>query len=460
LNACSTAEFDHSFQLTFPTGGFSGLLVRPWGERKRTIFEIQQELFPKLAMIPGVRASAFLRPALPSAGTFPIELVIASTAPHEEVTRFAQELVGEAIKSNQFAFPPIMDVRIDQAKSELVIDRDKVASMGLTMQQVGADLAAMLGGNFVNRFNIDGRSYKVIAQVERASRLNAEQLANVPVAGPGGQVMPLSAIATLRPGVEPRTLNRFQQLNAVKISGLGSRSLENGLRVLEDAAKRILPPDYRVDYTGESRQLREEGGKFLPAMGLALTLIFLVLAAQFNSFRDPFVILAGSVPLAMFGAMIFTFLKFGGPPGVRFPLTEGWTTTLNIYSQVGLVTLVGLVAKNGILIVEFANAQQLLGLSKLEAVRAAATTRLRPILMTTVATVVGHFPLTLVTGAGAVARNSIGIVLVGGMTIGTLFTLFIVPAVYVLIAKDHRRGEPAREPVAATPDPEVANSAA
>jgi multidrug efflux pump len=207
--------------------------------------------------------------------------------------------------------------------------------------------------------------------------------------------------------------------------------------VLEDTAAKILPPGYRIDYTGESRQLRQEGGKFLPAMGLALLLIFLVLAAQFNSFRDPFVILAGSVPLAMFGALIFSFLKFAGPPGMRFAMTEGWTTTMNIYSQVGLVTLVGLVAKNGILIVEFANAQQELGVPKLEAVREAARTRLRPILMTTIATVVGHFPLTLVTGPGAAARNSIGIVLVGGMTIGTLFTLFVVPSVYVLIAKDH-----------------------
>jgi multidrug efflux pump len=265
--------------------------------------------------------------------------------------------------------------------------------------------------------------------------------------------MPLSAVATLKPGVEPRTLNRFQQLNAIKISGLAPRSLEGGLRVLEDAATKILPPGYRIDYTGESRQLRQEGGKFLPAMGLALVLIFLVLAAQFNSFRDPLVILAGSVPLAMFGALMFTFLKFAGPPGLRYPLTEGWTTTLNIYSQVGLVTLVGLVAKNGILIVEFANAQQEQGLGKLEAVLAAATTRLRPILMTTVATVVGHFPLTLVTGAGAVARNSIGIVLVGGMTIGTFFTLFIVPSLYVLIAQDHRHDREKADATAATPPP-------
>ncbi|HKQ68478.1 MAG TPA: efflux RND transporter permease subunit, partial [Polyangiaceae bacterium] len=434
----STPEFDHSFQITFPTAGFGGMLVKPWEERKRSIFPIQEEVQGKLSHIAGVRAPAFLPAALPSAGTFPVEFVIASTESHERLLEFAGKLVAEAVKSGQFAFPPFTDVKIDQAKSEIVIDRDKVGSMGISMQQVGADLSSMLGGNFVNRFNLDGRSYKVIPQIERAGRLTVEQLKDIYVSGPGGQLMPLSAIATMRSSVEPRTLNRFQQLNAVKISGLAPRGLDAGLKVLEDAAAKILPPGYRVDYTGESRQLRQESGKFLPAMGLALLLIFLVLAAQFNSFRDPFVILAGSVPLALFGAMIFTFLKFAGPPGMHFKLTEGWTTTLNIYSQVGLVTLVGLVSKNGILIVEFANAQQEKGLSKIDAVRAAATTRLRPILMTTVATVVGHFPLTLVTGAGAVARNSIGVVLVGGMSIGTLFTLFIIPSVYVLLAKDHR----------------------
>jgi multidrug efflux pump len=435
----ATPEFDHSFQITFPTNGFGGMLLKPWDERKRSVFPVQEELQGKLSAVSGVRAPAFLPGALPSAGTFPVEFVIASTASHEELLRFAKQIVDEATKSGQFAFPPITDVRIDQAKSDIVVDRDKVASMGLSMQTVGQDLSSMLGGNFVNRFDIDGRSYKVIAQVERAGRLTPDQLEKIYVTGPNGQVVPLSAIATIRGGVEPRTLNRFQQLNAVKISGVAPRSLDQGLRVLEDAAAKVLPQGYRIDYTGESRQLRQESGKFLPAMGLALVLIFLVLAAQFNSFRDPFVILTGSVPLAMFGAMIFTFLKFAGPPGMHFGLTEGWTTTLNIYSQVGLVTLVGLVSKNGILIVEFANQQQLAGLSKIEAVKAAASTRLRPILMTTVATVVGHFPLTLVRGAGAVARNSIGIVLVGGMSIGTLFTLFVVPSVYVLLAKDHSK---------------------
>jgi multidrug efflux pump len=442
----SEPEFDHSFQLTFPSNGFGGMLAKPWEDRKRSIFPIQEEIAQKLSTVAGVRAPAFLPSALPSAGFFPVEFVVASTASHDEVLRFAQELALEAMKSGQFAFPPITDVKIDEAQSEIVLDRDKIASMGLTMQQVGADLSAMLGGNFVNRFNIEGRSYKVIPQIERAGRLTSDQLKEIHITGPHGQLMPLSAVATIRERVAPRTLNRFQQLNAVKISGVAPRSLDAGLKVLEDAAARVLPAGYRVDYTGESRQLRQEVGKFLPAMALALTLIFLVLAAQFNSFRDPFVILGGSVPLAMFGAMIFTFLKFGGPPGLHFKMTEGWTTSLNIYSQVGLVTLVGLVSKNGILIVEFANVQQELGLSKLDAIRAAASTRLRPILMTTVATVVGHFPLTLVTGAGAVARNSIGVVLVGGMSIGTLFTLFVVPCLYVLIAKDHRGDARTAEP--------------
>ncbi len=445
----ATPEFDHAFQITFASGGFGGMLVKPWDERKRSIFPIQEELSQKLTSIAGIRAPAFLPSALPSAGFFPVEFVIASTASHEELVRFAELLQATAAKSGQFAFPPFMDVRIDQATSEVVLDRDKIASMGLSLQQVGADLGAALGGNFVNRFNIDGRAYKVIAQVERQGRLTAEQLRDIHVTGPAGQLIPLSAIATLKESVEPRTLNRFQQLNAVKLSGVAPRGVDGGLKVLEEAAAKTLPPGYRIDYTGESRQLRQEGGKFLPAMALALVLIFLVLAAQFNSFRDPFVILLGSVPLALFGAMIFTFLKFAGPPGMHFKLTEGWTTTLNIYSQVGLVTLVGLVSKNGILIVEFANAQQEQGLSKIQAVREAALTRLRPILMTTVATVVGHFPLTLVTGAGAVARNSIGIVLVGGMSIGTLFTLFVVPSLYVLIAKDHRGVHKAEGPPAA-----------
>ncbi len=447
----SIPEFDQSFQLTSTTQAFSGMLAKPWSERQRDIFQIQEELSRKLSAVAGVRAPAFLPSALPSAGLFPVEFVISSTATHEEILPFAQKLVDIAAQSGKFSFPPITDVKIDQAKASIFLDRDKIASMGVSLGVIGADLAAAMGGNFINRFNIEGRSYKVIAQLERAGRLTTDQLKDIHVTGAAGQLIPLGAIATIQRSTEPRTLNRFQQLNAIKISGVAPQSLEDGIATLERAAAEILPPGYVIDYTGESRQLREEGGKFLPAMGLALLLIFLVLAAQFNSFRDPFVILAGSVPLAMFGALIFSFLKFAGPPGMRFAATEGWTTTMNIYSQVGLVTLVGLVSKNGILIVEFANQEQERGTPKLEAVRAAARTRLRPILMTTIATVVGHFPLTLVTGPGAAARNSIGVTLVGGMSIGTLFTLFVVPSVYVLIAKDHtkdreRRGEPEPQP--------------
>jgi multidrug efflux pump len=293
----------------------------------------------------------------------------------------------------------------------------------------------MVGGNFVNRFDIAGRSYKVIPQIERIGRLNPAQLQEIYITGPDQRLIPLSTVATLQDTVVPRSLNRFQQLNAVKLSGVAVRPLDEALRFLEEEAAKILPQGYVVDYTGESRQLRTEGNKFLPAFGLAVVLIFLVLAAQFNSFRDPFVILAGSVPLAIFGALVFAFLKMPDP-NVAF-WTEGWTTTLNIYSQVGLVTLVGLVAKNGILIVEFANKLQEQGKAKLEAVRQSAMTRLRPILMTTAATIAGHFPLVLVTGAGAEARNSIGLILVGGMAIGTLFTLFVVPSIYMLVARDH-----------------------
>ena len=435
----SVPETNFVFQLTMPNSGFSGMVTKPWQERKRTIFEILPEVQQKVHGIPGVRVLAVTPPALPGGGQFPVEFVLASTAEPAQILEFAQKLQMVAMQSKMFAFPPLIDVKIDQPQTEIVIDRDKVADLGLNLQQVGADLATLVGGNFVNRFNIAGRSYKVIPQVVRTERLNPGQLSEVHVTGPNGQLMPLSTIATFKNSTEPRSLNRFQQLNAVVISGVALRPLDEALRFLEDEAAKILPQGYTLDYTGESRQLRKEGNTFLVAFSLAIVLIFLVLAAQFNSFRDPFVILAGSVPLAMFGALIFTFLKMPDP-SVPF-WTKGWTTTLNIYSQVGLVTLVGLVSKNGILIVEFANKLQVRGLSKQAAVLEASMTRLRPILMTTGATIAGHFPLTLVTGAGAAARNSIGLVLVGGMAIGSLFTLFVIPCIYMLVAKDHSKDQ-------------------
>ena len=439
----SMPETDFTFQLTQPTSGFSGMVTKPWAQRKRSVFEIMPEVQKKLQALPGIRIFPVLRPSLPGGGQFPVEFILASTAETPQILEFAQQIQKKAMQSGMFAFPPVIDVKIDQPQSEFVIDRDKVADLGLSLEQVGADLGAMVGGNFVNRFDIAGRSYKVIPQIARTDRLNPEQLREIYVTGPNGQLVPLSSVATIKDSTVPRSLNRFQQLNAVKISGVSIRPLDEALRYLEDEAAKILPKGYVLDYTGESRQLRSEGNKFLPAFGLAVVLIFLVLAAQFNSFRDPFVILAGSVPLAMFGALIFTFLKIPDP-NVPF-WTHGWTTTLNIYSQVGLVTLVGLVAKNGILIVEFANTLQEQGHGKLAAIREASMTRLRPILMTSTATVAGHFPLTLVTGAGAAARNSIGLVLVGGMAVGTLFTLFVVPSIYMLVARNHgqdRRSNP------------------
>jgi multidrug efflux pump len=441
-------ETDFTFQITFPNSGFGGMVVKPWDERKRDIFQILPGVQQKLQKIPGIRIFPTTPPALPGGGDFPVEFVLASTAETREILEFAQQLQVKAMQSGMFAFPPLIDVKIDQPQTEFVIDRDKVASLGLNLGEIAGDLGGMVGGNFVNRFDISGRSYKVIPQIRRIDRLNPEQLNDVHVTGPNGKLVPLSTFATVRDSVVPRSLNRFQQLNAVKISGVAVRPLDEALRFMEDEAAKILPTGYVIDYTGESRQLRTEGDRFLPAFNLAIILIFLALAAQFNSFRDPFVILAGSVPLAMFGALLFTFLKMPDP-NVPF-WTRGWTTTLNIYSQVGLVTLVGLVSKNGILIVEFANQLQLQGATKLAAVRQAAMIRLRPILMVSAATIGGHFPLTLVTGAGAAARNSIGLVLVGGMFVGTLFTLLVIPSIYMLIARDHGKDRERETAVAAT----------
>jgi multidrug efflux pump len=307
-----------------------------------------------------------------------------------------------------------------------VFNRDKVRSQGVEMSEAGKDLSTLLGGNYVNRFSIQGRSYKVIPQVKRSERLTPDQLKDIYVTGTGGRLVPLSTFATLQTTTEPRELKRFQQLNAVRIQGVipPGVSLDQALQVLEREAKGMLPPGFTVDYAGESRQLRSEGSRFIGIFLLSAILIFLVLAAQFESFRDPFVVLAGSAPLAISGALLFSFLGF---------------TTMNIYSQVGLITLVGLVAKNGILIVQFANHLRETGVDKLRAVIDAAGTRLRPILMTTAATVFGHLPLVFAHGPGAGARNSIGITLVSGMVIGTFFTLFVVPSVYMLVAGAHER---------------------
>ena len=421
----SFPEAANTFQITSPTGGFGGMVTKPWDQRKKNTSQLQLEAAAGLSKIAGVRVISLVPPALPGGGDFPVDFVIASTAEPQRLTEFANQLVGKAFASGLFMFAD-SDLKFDQPQAEVVFDRDKLRSQGVDLSQAGRDLSTMLGGDYVNRFSIQGRSYKVIPQIERAQRLTADQLSQIYVTGAGGKLVPLSTFATLKTTSEPRELKRFQQLNAVRIQGVipPGVSLDTALSMLENEARALLPPGqgFSIDYAGESRQLRTEGSKFLGTFVLSGILIYLVLAAQFESFRDPLIILAGSVPLALSGALLFSFLGL---------------TTLNIYSQIGLITLVGLVSKNGILIVEFANKLQERGSDKLRAVIEAASTRLRPILMTTAATVMGHLPLVFARGPGAGARNSIGMMLVTGMTIGSAFTLFVVPAIYVLVARTH-----------------------
>ena len=423
----SLPESDSIFQITFPTGGFGGMTTKPWSERSKTTEQLVMETMGPLSQIPGIRVIPIVPPPLPGGGDFPVDLVIASAAEPQQLSDIANNLVQKAFASGLFIFADA-DLKFDQPQAEVVFDRDKVRSQGVNLSQAGMDLSTLLGGDYVNRFSIQGRSYKVIPQIKRAERLSPEQLKDIYVTGSGDELVPLSTFATLQTTTQPRELKKFQQLNAVRIQGVipPPVPLDQALRFLEDEARATLPQGFTIDYAGESRQLRTEGGRFLGTFLLSAILIYLVLAAQFESFRDPFIILAGSVPLAISGALLFSFLGF---------------TSLNIYSQVGLITLVGLVSKNGILIVQFANHLQETGRDKLAAIIESSGTRLRPILMTTAATVVGHFPLVLATGPGAGARNSIGIMLVTGMVIGTFFTLFVVPSIYMLVARTHRAAE-------------------
>lgn len=401
-------------------GGFGGVKVKQWHERERTTKDMQAELFPKLGMLSGPRAVAGLPAPLPGAGQYDVELVVTASAEAEEMAPIAGQLVGAAFGSGKFLFADT-DLKIDLPQTRLVIDREKVADMGVDLTTVGREFAVLLSGGYVNRFNYEGRSYKVIPQVDEQFKQSPDQLLKLKLRTASGGLVLASSAVSLKQETAPRSLNRFQQRNSFKVQGIAApgATKEEALTALETAAKGILPAGYTIDYAGESRQMRTEGSSLAVTLGFALGLIYLVLAAQFSSFRDPLIVLLGSVPLAITGALVFAFMDF---------------TTINIYSQVGLITLVGLVAKNGILIVEFANHLQEQGKSKADAVKESAVTRLRPILMTSAATVFGHFPLVLVTGAGAEARNSIGVILVAGMAISTAFTLFVVPSIYVLLA--------------------------
>ncbi|MBA4039450.1 MAG: multidrug efflux protein [Planctomyces sp.] len=428
-------------------GGFGGIQAVDWDKRSRTTEPIQGEVIGKLLGIQEVRSIA-VRPApLPGAGQFDVELVLTSPDEAQEMEPYVQRIIGAGYASGKFVYVD-SDLKIDLPQTLIEIDRKRVADLGLDMADIGQDLGVQLGGGHVNRFNYAGRSYKVIPQLRDQERRSPEQLLDLKVRTRDGGSVPLRSLVNLQTRAVPRVLSRFQQRNSARVYGVVAPGVtkEEALSALETAAASIAPGSYAIDYAGESRQMRTEGATLVSTLGFAIGMIYLVLAAQFGSFRDPLIVLLGSVPLALTGALAFT--AFGA-------------TTVNIYSQVGLITLVGLVAKNGILIVEFANHLQEGGLPKRRAVVQAASTRLRPILMTSAATVFGHLPLVLVTGAGAEARNSIGIVLVSGMAISTVFTLYVVPAIYLFVAAQRapaHAGAARADAAAHTPDQSPANA--
>ncbi|QYM80220.1 efflux RND transporter permease subunit [Horticoccus luteus] len=416
-------EKDNIFQIVglgSSNSALTGLVLKPWSERKRTTMDLLPVVTNKLNSIAGLQSFAFLRPPLPGGGSgAPVQFVIKSTDDPQNVAEVARNLVGEAMKSGMFYYSD-SDLKFDQPQMNLEIDRDKAADLGVNMAQLAGDVGSMLGGGYVNRFDIQGNSYRVIPQVERSQRLNPEQILDYQVGTGSGALVPLRTFATLQSTVQPQTLKRFQQLNSATISAVPrfGVSLGQALDWFKAEAGKTMPAGYQIDYAGQSRQYIQEGSALLVTFLFAVVIIFLVLAAQFESFRDPFVIML-TVPLAVSGALVFIFLGFA---------------SLNIYTEVGLITLVGLITKHGILIVQFANQLQEEGVAKREAIERACGVRLRPILMTTAAMVLGVLPLVLASGAGAASRYNMGLVIATGMTIGTLFTLLVVPTAYLLIA--------------------------
>ena len=436
--AKSEPEYKQMFQITgVPTvnQGIGGVILSDWGNRSRSAHQIQMDLQQKWNHVAGGRVAAFQFPSLPGASGLPVQVVISTTEPFENLNTVVQQLLDKARAANLFYFSDV-DLKIDKPQATVVVDRDKIAALGMTQQDVGQALSAGLGGNYVNYFSIAGRSYKVIPQVLQVDRLNPSSVLDFYIKTPNAGLIPASTIAHIETTTVPESINRFQQLNSATIQGVSGQSQGDIIKFFSDNLKQIAPSGYNVDYSGTTRQYVQESGGFVLTMGFAVVIVLLALAAQFNSFRDPVVILV-SVPLALFGAAIFIFLGFA---------------TLNIYTKVGLVTLMGLISKHGILIVEVANNLQRAGKSKREAIEEAAGIRLRPILMTTAAMVFGVVPLVIASGAGAAGRHAMGLVIFTGMSIGTLFTLFVVPAMYLFIGADHSRNrEASAEAAAPTP---------
>lgn len=422
-------ETDHVFQLDGVSGlntGVAGMVTKPWDERKRTTMQLNPQVQMQLSGIAGARAVSFLRPSLPGTSGLPVQFIIGTTESFENLNEVSQNILVNAYRSGMFAYVDT-DLKIDRPQTTLIIDRDKAAQMGLTMRDIGGSLGSMLGGGYVNYFDLQGRSYKVIPQVEQRHRLNTNQLQDYYFKTSSGATVPFSTIIKLKTDVVPESLNHFQQLNSATISAVPAPGVTLGeaLEKLRNIARNFLPQGYSIDYAGQSRQFMNESSALLVTFIFALIIIFLALAALFESFRDPLIVMI-SVPMSICGAMIFISLGVGG-------------ASLNIYTEVGLVTLIGLISKHGILIVQFANDLQKEGENKRDAIEMAACIRLRPILMTTAAMVVGVIPLVTASGAGAEGRFNMGLVIMTGVAIGTLFTLFVVPGMYLLLAAEHSK---------------------
>ncbi|MDX1804102.1 MAG: efflux RND transporter permease subunit [Alcanivorax sp.] len=427
----------------------AGFVLKPWKDRSMSTNQVQKQIQAKVQDIAGLQVGVFVPPSLPSAGGgLPVQFVIGTTEPTANLKDVADQVIGKGFASHKFIFLT-SDLKIDKPRYSIEIDREKAATLGITMQQLSRELGAMLSGGYANRFSLENRSYKVIPQVQRRDRLTPEQLQRYYIRTGSGKLVPLSTLISLKESVQPQQLKRFQQLNAVTISAIPRPGVTLGeaLNVLDKAAKDVMPSGYSVDYAGQSRQFKHEGSALVVTFFFALVVIYLVLSAQFESWRDPLIMLV-TVPMSVCGAMLTLNVvaiingilqMMGVDP---FP-----GASLNIYTQVGLVTLIGVISKHGILIVEFANKMQDEGMSKRQAIEHAAGVRLRPVLMTTFALVVAMFPLLMATGAGAGARFAIGLTVAAGMTIGTLFTLFVVPTAYLYLARDRGHQDPDEPPM-------------
>ena len=418
-------EYRQMFQITgIPSvnQGLGGVLLKPWNQRTRTATQIQKILQVRWNHIAGAHIVAFQFPPLPGASGLPVQFEITTAKPIARLYSVARQVLARARASGRFFFVD-SDLKIDEPQDELMVSPSKVADLGLTQQDVASTLGAALGGGYVNYFELGGRSYEVIPQVQQKYRLNPHQILDYHLRTAGGALVELGTVARLKRAVVPQAINHFQRLNSAMIAGVAAVPQGEALAFLRKTLREVAPSGFRANYAGESRQFMKGSNSFLMTFGFSLVIVFLALAALFESFRDPVVILV-SVPAALFGALLFINIGF---------------TTLNIYTEVGLVTLLGLISKHGILMVQFANDLQRAGVAKLRAIEEAAEVRLRPILMTTAAMVVGVLPMVFATGAGAAGRRAMGIVIAAGLSIGTVFTLFIVPAVYLAIAADHQR---------------------